>query len=98
MHALLSISLFPFVTAWLSENHFVSAPSRCIASSRCSRRLGRVRMLLRWDDTNAKVSMALYALALAPAFFNSWIACALYVAVALIWLAPDRRMEKVVTS
>ena len=49
-------------------------------------------------DTKGKISIVLYALAIPLAFLDSWIACALYVAVALIWLVPDRRMEKVVAS
>lgn len=113
LHLLFWISLFPFVTAWLSENHFAAVPAAlygCVllmaaiawpilarALIACNGRDGALATAMG-RDTKGKISIVLYALAIPLAFLNSWIACALYVAVALIWLVPDRRMEKVVTS
>ncbi|MEO7064924.1 MAG: TMEM175 family protein [Dokdonella sp.] len=113
LHLLFWISLFSFTTAWLSENHFAAVPAAlygCVllmsaiawpilarALIACNGSDGVLASAMR-RDRKGKVSIMLYALAIALAFLNSWIACALYAAVAMIWLVPDRRMEKVVTS
>lgn len=113
LYLLFWISLFPFVTAWLSENHFAAVPAALYgfallmaaiawpilarALIACNGRQGTLATAMG-SDRKGKISIVLYALAIPLAFLNSWIACALYVAVALIWLVPDRRMEKVVTS
>jgi uncharacterized membrane protein len=113
LHLLFWISLFPFVTAWLSENHFAAVPAAlygCVllmaaiawpivarALIACNGTNGALATATG-RDTKGKISIVLYALAIPLAFLDSWIACALYVAVALIWLVPDRRMEKVVAS
>jgi uncharacterized membrane protein len=49
------------------------------------------------EDLKGKVSMLFYAVAIPLAFVNSWFACALYILVAIIWLIPDRRIEKTLT-
>lgn len=113
LHLLFWISLFPFVTAWLSENHFAAVPAAlygCVllmaaiawpivahALIACNGSDGALASAMG-SNAKGKLSIALYALAIPLAFRDSWIACAFYVAVALIWLVPDRRMEKVVAS
>ena len=113
LHLLFWISLFPFVTAWLSENHFAAVPAALYgfvllmaaiawpilarALIACNGPHGTLATAMG-RDTKGKISIVLYALAIPLAFLDSWIACALYVAVALVWLVPDRRMEKVVAS
>jgi len=112
LHLLFWISLFPFVTAWLSENHFAAVPAALYGGVLLMAAIAwpiLARALIACNgldgalatamgrDTKGKISIVLYALAIPLAFLNSWIACALYVAVAMIWLVPDRRMEKAVT-
>ena len=108
LHLLFWLSLFPFVTGWMGENHFAALPtagyaavmflagvaywllSRAIVAregkdSRLARALGR--------DAKGKASVALYAAAVPLAFVREWLADAIFVVVALIWLVPDRRIE-----
>lgn len=114
LHLLFWISLFPFVTAWMSENHFAAVPTALYGFVLLMASLAWplvARALITCNgpdcplatamggDAKGKASVVLYALAIPLALFvNSWIACALYVTVALVWLVPDRRMEKVVAS
>ena len=110
LHLLFWLSLIPFVTGWMGENHFAPLPTALYgvvllhgrrrlsdpAARSSSRRRGRAR---RWPRRSAGTSRAscrwsLYALAIPLAFVNQWISDALYVAVALMWLIPDRRIEK----
>jgi uncharacterized membrane protein len=113
LHLLFWLSLIPFVTGWMGENHFAPAPvalygvvllmaaiaywllQRAIIS-----RQGRDSLLavVIGNDIKGKISPALYAIAIPAAFFEPWIAGALYVLVALIWLVPDRRIERAVTG
>jgi len=111
LHLLFWLSLFPFVTGWMGENHFTSAPtalygavmfmaaiayyilqSVIIAQRGCDSRLAAAI----GRDLKGKLSPVLYAVAIAAAFFRPWISCSIYVFVALIWLVPDRRIERVV--
>jgi uncharacterized membrane protein len=108
LHLLFWLSLVPFVTGWMGENHFAPLPTagygvvmllagvaylilqRAIIAqqgpgSRLAAALGA--------DVKGKASAALYAAAIPLAFVHEWIADAIYVFVALIWLAPDRRIE-----
>jgi uncharacterized membrane protein len=110
LHLLFWLSLFPFVTGWMGENHFASAPTalyglvlllaaiaywilqRAIIASQggdslLAKAVGR--------DVKGKLSPLLYALAIPAAFFDQRIAGGLYVLVALMWLVPDRRIERV---
>ena len=113
LHLLFWISLFPFVTAWVSENHFAPVPTALYggvllmaaiawpivarALIACNGKQSALAMAMG-RDAKGKLSIVLYALAIPLALFvNSWIACALYVAVAMIWFVPDRRMERAVT-
>jgi uncharacterized membrane protein len=112
LHLLFWLSLFPFVTAWMSENRFAPVPTAlyggvllmaALAWPILARALiaaqgpqGRLAAAMG-RDAKGKSSILLYACAIAAALFvHPWIACALYVAVALIWFVPDRRMAKVV--
>ncbi len=109
LHLLFWLSLTPFVTNWMGENHFAAWPvalygtvllfaaiayfilARCLLSlhpkdSALATALGR--------DFKGKISMVIYMIAIPLAFVNSLVAGALYVLVAIIWLVPDRRIEK----
>ena len=109
LHLLFWLSLFPFVTGWMGENHFAAVPSALyggvlfaaavaywilqqviIASqgpaSRLKAAVGR--------DWKGKVSPILYVGGIISTYFWSWVAQVLYVTVALMWLVPDRRIEK----
>jgi uncharacterized membrane protein len=111
LHLLFWLSLFPFVTGWMGENHFTPLPAalygavlllaaiayyilqtRIIAEqgsdSRLAASLG--------SDLKGKLSPVLYAAGIAASFFRPWIAGCIYTFVALMWLIPDRRIERVV--
>ena len=109
LHLLFWLSLFPFVTGWMGENHFAAVPSavygvvlfmaaiaywilqKIIIASQ-----GPDSVLKHavGSDWKGKVSPLLYLIAIAAAFWAQWIAQSLYVLVALLWLIPDRRIEK----
>jgi uncharacterized membrane protein len=109
LHLLFWLSLVPFVTGWMGENHFASATlvmygvvllmagmaywllqSRIIAlegpNSTLARAIGR--------DVKGLSSPPLYCAGIAASFWNPWVAGGIYVAVALMWLIPDRRIER----
>ena len=109
LHLLFWLSLVPFVTAWLGENNFGQMPAALygtvlllagIAYSFLVRTLltlhGHESLLATaiGSDFKGKISVVIYAVAIALAFVNSWISCALYVLVAVMWLIPDRRIER----
>lgn len=107
------LSLFPFATGWMGENHFKSLPSavygfvllmaaisyfvlqQCIIATD-----GPDSVLKRaiGSDWKGKASPILYVTAIGAAFRVPWIAQAIYVAIALIWLVPDRRIERTVSD
>jgi uncharacterized membrane protein len=110
LHLLFWLSLVPFVSGWMGENRFEALPvalygtillmagfayfllARALAAhhgkdSKLARAFGK--------DTKGIVSLVIYATAIPLAFVNAWIAFALYVAVAVIWFIPDRRIERV---
>ena len=113
LHLLFWLSLFPFVSGWMGENHFSPLPSalygvvllmasgaywlltRAIISAD-----GQNSLLAKavGKDQKGNLSLLLYAAAIPLAFVNQWISQALYVAVALMWLVPDRRIEKVLSE
>ncbi len=110
MHLLFWLSLIPFGTSWMGENHFASWPvaiygvvlllAGCayyVLSRLLIARHGADSPLARavGDDMKGKASMALYAIAIVLAFLLPLAACAVYVLVAVMWLVPDRRIEKV---
>jgi uncharacterized membrane protein len=109
LHLLFWLSLVPFVTAWMGENHFASLPTAtygvvllmaAIAYYILQRRIiavqGADSLLARavGRDLKGKLSPLFYIAAILVAFVNQWIADALYVTVALWWLIPDRRIER----
>jgi uncharacterized membrane protein len=113
LHLLFWLSLLPFVTGWMGENHFEALPSAMygfvllmagFAYSLLARALVAVEpgeSLLRkalGKDAKGKISLAFYAIAIPLAFFNPWIAQLIYVVVALMWLVPDRRIERLMAT
>ncbi len=113
LHLLFWLSLFPFVTGWIGENHFAPAPMALygfvllmaaiayyllertiIASQGIDSLLGKAI----GKDFKGKISPILYLTAIFTAFFHSWISGILYVFVALMWLVPDRRIERVLSN
>ena len=113
LHLLFWLSLIPFVTGWMGENHFGSLPTalyglvlllsaiayfileRLIIASQ-----GPDSILAKavGSDWKGKVSPTLYLIAIPLAFPARWISQAIYVAVALLWLVPDRRIERALSS
>jgi uncharacterized membrane protein len=109
LHLLFWLSLFPFVTAWIGENHFAPAPMAIyglvmlmaaiayfVLQRAIMAREGRDSLLARavGRDLKGKLSPFFYLAAIPLAFVNRWIAGALYVAVAVLWLVPDLRIER----
>ena len=113
LHLLFWLSLLPFATGWMGENHFAQMPvvvygavllcaaiayfilTRALLAhhapdSQLSRALG--------CDFKGKISIAIYAGAIGLAFVNAWIAVGLYFLVAIIWLVPDRRIERIIVG
>jgi len=109
LHLLFWLSLFPFATGWMGENHFAALPTalygvvllmaaiaywllqQCIVAvngPECA------LALAVGSDWKGKASPLFYLAAIPLASVSPWISCALYVAVALIWLVPDRRIER----
>ena len=109
LHLLFWLSLVPFTTAWIGENHLTSWPVAVygivllmagVAYFVLTRTLialhGRESTLARsiGSDVKGKISIAIYAASIPLAFEQPWIASAGYVIVAIIWLVPDRRIER----
>jgi len=109
LHLLFWLSLIPFVTAWMGENGFAAIPlalygvvllCAALAYSLLQRRIirhqgeGSRLAAAVGRDLKGIGSALLYAVAIAVAFFVPWLAGAIYVGVALLWLVPDRRIER----
>jgi len=109
LHLLFWLSLVPFVTGWMGENHFAPAPTAAygvvlllaalayyILQGRILAIEGPDSLLARaiGSDWKGKLSPVLYATAIPLAFVQRWIAGGIYLLVALIWLVPDRRIER----
>jgi uncharacterized membrane protein len=109
LHLLFWLSLFPFTTGWMGENHLASIPTAAygfvllmaaiayyILQRAIIGREGRDSLLALaiGKDWKGKLSPVLYLIAIPLAFVNSWIASGLYAFVALLWLIPDRRIER----
>jgi uncharacterized membrane protein len=109
LHLLFWLSLIPFVTAWTGENHFETGPTvaygfvlfMCaVAYSLLVRRLvahhGKNRTLAEaiGGDRKGKLSIVLYLAGIALAWFAAWLGFLVYVGVAVMWLIPDRRIER----
>ena len=112
-HLLFWLSLVPFVTGWMGENHFAPSPvalygfvmlmagvAYTILARALVRRHGRDSPLgaALGEDVKGRMSLVLYASAIPLAFVNRWMSLALYFVVAVMWLIPDRRIERILTS
>lgn len=112
LHLLFWLSLVPFVTAWMGETHFDSLPVAAygvvmLAAGCAYFILTQVLMVHHGPesaiaravghDHKGQVSVGLYALAIPMAFLQWWIACALYAFVAIMWLVPDWRIERILS-
>jgi uncharacterized membrane protein len=110
LHLLFWLSLMPFVTGWMGENHFAALPTALygvvllfagvayyILEMTIIRSQGPSSKLEAavGSDFKGKISVVLYALAIPLAFVNQVFADVIYVSVALMWLVPDRRIEGV---
>ena len=113
LHLLFWLSLIPFTTAWMGENQFAEWPSALygvvlllaaiayfILQQTIIASQGPDSVLKKavGSDWKGKLSPVLYAIAIPMAFWSPWVAQALYVTVALMWLVPDRRIEHVLTA
>jgi uncharacterized membrane protein len=113
MHLLFWLSLIPFVTNWMGETGFASRPVAVYgvvmlmcaiaytilvlaliehhgADSKLAQAIG--------SDAKSKISLLFYVIAIPMAFFNNWIALALYLSVSIIWFLPDPRIENVLNK
>jgi TMEM175 potassium channel family protein len=112
LHLLFWLSLIPFMTGWMGENGFRPIPVALYGVVLVGSGLAYVlltRMLVRdhgkdsalarsiRGDRKGKISVALYAVAIPLAFVNVWLACAIYVLVAGVWIVPDPRIENAIT-
>ncbi|SRX52699.1 TMEM175 family protein [Aequorivita sp. CIP111184] len=108
LHLLFWLSLIPFVTGWIGENHFSELPMALygavllmaaiaffILQNRILAVQGKDSLLAKalGNDLKGKASPIIYVVAIIASFYSPWIAGALYICVALIWLIPDRRIE-----
>src|SRR6059036_3254445 len=109
LHLLFWLSLFPFTTAWMGENHLAATPTAVygcvllmaaiayyVLQRAIIAREGRESLLAQavGKDRKGKLSPLLYVAAIPLAFVSSWIAAGLYAFVALLWLIPDPRIER----
>ena len=108
MHLLFWLSLIPFVTGWMGENHFAPLPTAVYGGVMLAAAVAYYilqRMIIAQEgphsklkaavgrDVKGKLSPLIYLAAIALAFVNQWVSDALYVMVALMWLIPDKRIE-----
>jgi len=109
LHLLFWLSLIPFVTGWMGENHFATGPVALygvvLLCAACAYLLLQ-RSLIKADgpdcllaqavggDWKGNLSPLTYAAAIALAFVHPWISCALYIVAAAVWLLPDPRIER----
>jgi len=110
LHLLFWLSLIPFATGWLGENHFAAVPSALyglvllmaaiayfILQGRIIRSQGEDSLLKQaiGGDWKGKLSPVLYALAILATCWLPWLSIGIYALVAMLWLIPDRRIERV---
>ena len=113
MYLLFWLSLIPFATAWLGETHHAAVPTAVYGFALLMPGIGYTilqNVLINAHPSNAtlaqalgndrkgKGSLLLYVAGIASAFVNPWVSIAIYVAVALMWLVPDRRIERLVAK
>jgi uncharacterized membrane protein len=109
LHLLFWLSLTPFTTGWMGENHFAQLPVAMYGAGLLMNGVAYgilVRVLIRHHgrdsefasrvgaDFKGNVSVVLYLVAIGLSFVNSWLALAIYAGVAGIWFIPDRRFER----
>jgi uncharacterized membrane protein len=108
LHLLFWLSLIPFFTEWMGQRHFATIPTALYGGDLLLAAIAyyllqtaivaeegsgsKIREALG-NDLKGKISPVIYVVAIALAFVDRWIAVALYVIVALMWLVPDRRLE-----
>ena len=113
LHLLFWLSLIPFVTGWMGENHFAATPVAGYgavimmagvayyilerALIMCHGKASPLAIAIG-HDFKGIASVFLYVAAIALSFVNSWIAVAVYVFVAIMWLIPDRRIERILAQ
>src|SRR5437763_463082 len=113
LHLLFWLSLVPFATGWMGENHFAKVPASgygivllgaalayYVLQTTIIRTQGDASTLATaiGRDLKGKASPVLYVAGIGLAFVNRWLAIAMYVVVALIWLIPDRRVERTLAA
>ena len=112
LHLLFWLSLFPFATGWMGENHFAPLPTALygavllmagiayyVLQQALIRAQGPESILQRavGRDWKGKLSPVLYVMAIIASLVAPWLAQAIFVTVALMWLIPDRRIETVLS-
>jgi uncharacterized membrane protein len=110
LHLLFWLSLFPFATGWMGENHFTAAPTALygvvllmaamayyLLQQTIIRAQGNDSILKKavGRDWKGKLSLVMYLVAIVATLRSTWIAQGIFVAAALIWLVPDRRIKRV---
>jgi uncharacterized membrane protein len=113
LHLLFWLSLFPFTTGWMGENHFAAAPTAVygvvllmaavaywILQQFIIASQGPDSLLRKavGSDWKGKLSPLIYLVAIPTAFWSQWMSQGLYVLVAFVWLVPDRRIENALAS
>jgi uncharacterized membrane protein len=113
LHLLFWLSLFPFATGWAGENHFAAIPTAAyggvllmagaayyLLQQAIIAKQGPDSLLAKaiGSDWKGKLSLVLYLIAIPLAFVTTWISILIYVAVAMIWLIPDPRIERTLAA
>ena len=113
LHLLFWLSLVPFTTGWLGENHFQKVPAAAYGIVLLASGLayyGLQTAIIRsqgegsklaeaiGDDFKGKISPVLYVIGVALSFANRWLAIAVYIGVAVMWFIPDRRVERTIAA
>jgi uncharacterized membrane protein len=113
LHLLFWLSLLPFVTGWMGENRFAQSPTALYGAVLLMAGLaywilartivaaeGKESLLAKaiGKDRKGTASILLYAIAIPLAFVSQWIALAIYVSIAMVWLIPDSRIERLIAS
>jgi uncharacterized membrane protein len=113
LHLLFWLSLVPFVTGWMGENHFATAPAALYGFVLLAAGVAYVilqHLIIKSQgpdsplkravggDWKGKVSPVLYVMGIAGAFVHRWLAMGCYIAVACIWVVPDLRIERAISS
>src|SRR4030095_1904209 len=113
IHLLFWLSIVPFTTGWMAENDFATLPvavyginlflagtAYYILQMIILRKQGEDSLLAKaiGTDLKGKISPILYVIAIVAAFYYPWIAGGIYILVALIWLVPDKRIERIINN